>query len=291
MLISTYNGEKYIKEQIDSVLNQTYSDVCIYVRDDGSCDSTIDILTEYEKNDQIILIKGNNIGYGQSFLQLLQYAEDGDYWAFCDQDDIWFGDKLEKAVARLEKLNQKEPNMYVHDFFVTDETLNIQYQYGNYIPHYSFQMAITECLHMGFSMVVNRKLRSQMLLGNIANLTTHDWWAELIAMEFGNIYVDDYVGAYHRRLDASVSGSSLKNRIRWFWGALRGESEIPVITREFWNVFESRMADDDRNILELFVSDNYNLMKALYKTCYFRRWRSSLSSEIVVRFLMLVGKI
>lgn len=291
VLISTYNGEKYIKEQIDSILAQTYPFVNIYVRDDGSSDATTDILAEYAQKKQLTLFEGENVGFGQSFLWLLDYTEDGDYWAFCDQDDIWEKDKLKKAVEALEGMDQAVPNMYVHDFYVTDEHLNVQDRYGNSIPRYSFQMAITECLHMGFTMVINNKFRLLMLRGNIKILTTHDWWAELIAMEFGDIFVDDYIGAYHRRLDCSISGGTLKNRIKWFLGTLKGRSEIPIIARMFWDTFEDEMNQNDRRILRLFVTQRYDLIKALCKTCYWKRWRSSLGSELVVRFLMLIGKI
>ena len=82
VLISTYNGEKYIKDQIDSILGQTYSNIKIYVRDDGSSDNTCSILEEYEKTGKIVLFRGNNVKWGKSFLTLLKKAETGAYWAF-----------------------------------------------------------------------------------------------------------------------------------------------------------------------------------------------------------------
>lgn len=291
VLLSTYNGEKYIKEQLVSVINQTYEKVKIYVRDDGSNDGTISLLRKFQKDNKIVLLEGENVGFGRSFMHLLQYAEDGDYWAFCDQDDVWDQYKLEHAVEKLRSMHQKEPNMYVHNFLVTDENLKPTTVYQNNIPDYSFQMAITECLHMGFSAVINSEFRALMLKGNIEKLPSHDWWAELIAMEFGNIYVDDYIGAKHRRLDNSLSKNNLKNRLRWLNRALRGGSEIPDITREFIYIFGDEMREADKKVLSLFVTERYNMVNSLKKSFYRKRWRTSIASELVIRFLMLIGKI
>lgn len=291
VLISTYNGEKYIREQIDSILNQSYKKIAIYVRDDGSTDGTLKILEQYESKHQITLFHGENMGFGKSFLWLLKYTEQGDYWAFCDQDDIWERDKIQHAVDKLQDMCDNEPNMYVHDFWITDEMLNPQYKYGNNIPEYSFQMAITECLHMGFAIVFNKNFRRLMLKGDIEKLPSHDWWAELIAMEFGNIFVDEYIGAKHRRLDSSVSGNSLINRIKWFGRALEGDSEIPGLAREFQKTFDGDVREEDRKVIGLFVTEHYDFVKALKKTFYPKRWRSNMVSELVVRCLMLIGKI
>ena len=103
VLISTYNGEKYIREQIESILAQSYPDIRIYVRDDGSKDDTAKILWEYSEKKLIRFVRGRNVGYGRSFGRLLRIAKEGDFWAFCDQDDIWLPDKVKWAVEWLEQ--------------------------------------------------------------------------------------------------------------------------------------------------------------------------------------------
>lgn len=291
VLVSTYNGEKYIEEQLNSILEQTYPNVKIYVRDDGSNDQTVTILRQYQEREQITLYEGKNVGFGSSFLQLLLLAEEGDYWAFCDQDDIWDVHKIANAFKRLEAMPDNEPNMYFHNFLLADESMNVLGTYHNRIPNYSFQMAITECLHMGFATVINRELRALMLKGNIMALPSHDWWAELIAVEFGNIYTDDYIGAKHRRLDSSLSSSGLTSRVKWFFGALKGNSEINELARQFYDIFGDEMQQRDKKVLSWFVSEQYSFVKSLKKAFYIGRWRTSLVSELVVRCLMLIGKI
>ena len=225
-------------------------------------------------------------------MKLLRYAEEGDYWAFCDQDDVWEADKLARAVEKLDTMSENEPNIYVHDFWLTDEKLTPISRYGNEIKGYDFRMAITECLHMGFSTVFNKSFRDYMLMGRIDNIPTHDWWEELIAMEFGNIYVDDYIGAWHRRLDDSISENNIGNRVKWFFRAFRGGSEIPYICKEFYHTFKEKIKDEDMRILKLFIEDNKSkFTKSFKKAFYPKRWRTSLASESVIRVLMLFGRV
>ena len=89
ILLSAYNGEKYIREQIKSIINQTYSEIKIYVRDDGSKDQTPQILKEFADEGMIKLYLGENIGFVKSFLWLVKNCENADYYAFADQDDVW----------------------------------------------------------------------------------------------------------------------------------------------------------------------------------------------------------
>ena len=111
VLISTYNGKKYLKEQLDSILNQTYPNIEIVIRDDGSTDSTLELVKEYqEKHSNIRLKEGTNIGFIKSFFKLLEMA-DADYYAYCDQDDIWLENKIELAVNALNQADNTKPNM------------------------------------------------------------------------------------------------------------------------------------------------------------------------------------
>ncbi len=294
VLISTYNGAKYIQEQIDSILKQTYSNIKIYVRDDGSSDETLAILKKNQEElgrERFVVIAGGNLGFGKSFMQILEIAEDGDYWAFCDQDDVWLEHKIADAVKWLEANQSQEPRMYHSAFQNTDEQLNPQEAYLPPAYEYNFIRSITDCLHMGFSEVINAGLRDMMLQGDQSVLTTHDHWAELLVMEFGEVYFDEKIGSYHRRLDSSISGGGMKNRIKWLKGALKGDSDILPSARECYRLFGDKMQEKDYKVLSWFVYDRYSLKKAVCKACYPKRWRPSLSSELVMRFLMIIGKI
>lgn len=90
VLLSTYNGEKYLREQLDSLLVQQGVDLRIIARDDGSKDTTVEILKEYAgKDTRVSFFEGKNVGPAQSFFDLIMKSPDSDYYAFCDQDDVW----------------------------------------------------------------------------------------------------------------------------------------------------------------------------------------------------------
>ena len=104
VLMSTYNGEKYIKEQIDSIFAQTYQGrITILIRDDGSSDATKETVQALAKSDlrDVVFIEGENCGPQKSFLNLIQSAPEASWYFFADQDDVWDDDKIEIAVNAM----------------------------------------------------------------------------------------------------------------------------------------------------------------------------------------------
>ena len=107
ILLATYNGERFLIQQLDSLYAQENVDFHILARDDGSGDTTLDVLHNYSQNyGRMTIIEGENVGAACSFFSLIKYAVEKlpryDYYAFCDQDDVWYNDKLSRAVKCLE---------------------------------------------------------------------------------------------------------------------------------------------------------------------------------------------
>ena len=123
ILMSTYNGEEFVREQLDSILAQSYPDVDILIRDDGSQDDTFVILKEYEeRHSNIRAYQGENIGVNKSFFELLRKSnQEAAYIGFCDQDDYWLPEKIEKAAEQLERLDG--PALYCSAKTLVDENL------------------------------------------------------------------------------------------------------------------------------------------------------------------------
>ena len=126
VVLSTFNGEQYLREQITSLLNQTHTNVQIIVRDDGSQDRTREILADFShKFERVNVSYERNIGVVGSFLRLLELVpEDVNYVALCDQDDVWRGDKIERALSMLGEVDGATPAMYCGAVEVVDENLN-----------------------------------------------------------------------------------------------------------------------------------------------------------------------
>ena len=125
VLMSTYNGEKYIRRQIDSILNQKDVAIHLLIRDDGSTDSTCEIIRSYAEkySDQVEVTMGSNIGYKKSFLTLIQLAGDYDYYAFADQDDYWKPDKEIASIRKMEADDFNGAKLAQVNLEATDENL------------------------------------------------------------------------------------------------------------------------------------------------------------------------
>lgn len=293
ILISTYNGERYIEDQIDSIKKQTYPFINIYVRDDGSTDRTVAILQEYEKKGEIILFRGSNIGYGRSFLQLLKCTEEGDYWAFCDQDDVWLPQKVEWSLEWLNAQESNIPLLVGNSYQLVSKDL--RKILGVHTPpkyKFDFRRALTDCLYQGFVITFNGALRKLMLEGRVERIDSHDWWANILVEKFGKAYFDPRIAAMHRRLDESMSVMTFKNKLQWLKKTFKtGNSDIKSCAKEYSFTFGRRLNDRDSRIAKWFTHDTYDCLDAIKKAFYPGRWRPIWSSEITIRLLMLLGKI
>lgn len=288
VLISTFNGERFIEQQIESILTQSYENYHIYVRDDGSDDMTIQKVERYLKTGKVTLYKGKNIGFAQSFLELLQISDFGDYWAFCDQDDVWHKDKLKWSVDWMERQNSIKPCLFHSAFENVDIDLQHISFYKPISSKYDFRRALTECRYFGFSMVINSALRSLMLKGNAQNIVSHDWWAQLIAVKFGVCEFDSRVASKHRRHMDSITLDNGKKKIHWLEKSLKDGNRIANNAEEFERIFEGDLTSLDKKILRFFTHKTIggNITRAFY----LKRWRPTLISEVILRSLMLIGK-
>lgn len=189
VLMSTYNGEKYLDEQLKSLADQTVlNEMTVYIRDDGSGDQTISIVRSWEEKLKIVLFKENNIGPALSFWKLLMNTEiKADYYAFCDQDDIWDENKLEAAIDRL----KDDTHLYVCNSRKIDENGNIvflkQMETQSVI---SIPMLFVSGIAQGCSMVFTDSLRQYLIEKKIQCIPMHDIILMLYAVQYGKIFWD-----------------------------------------------------------------------------------------------------
>lgn len=188
ILLSSYNGEKYIREQINSILAQQGVAIELVIRDDGSTDGTIDIIHSF--GERIKLIRGNNIGCEQSFAELLKYESNADYYAYSDQDDYWLS---EKVITEIEAIcNINGPALAACNLFLCDEYLNIQ---GTV---YSDQMIENNRIRMkddflcnmhGCVLLWNRKLHNKLQNSIPDRMISHDGWVNCVANAIGTTVI------------------------------------------------------------------------------------------------------
>lgn len=207
---------KYINEQLDSILHQTYSYIDILVRDDGSTDATLNVLSEYQQRyNTIKVIAGNNVGCAQSFWQLLQEARDRKehytYFAFSDQDDFWQKEKMEVAIRHLNKMTTTgKPCLYCSNLTVTDSNLKPIGHMRSYIPDVNDKAkSLVESFATGCTMVFNKELLVQATSYSFQNIIMHDLWIFHTCMFLGNIYYDQTPYILYRQHIKNEIGAKL----------------------------------------------------------------------------------
>lgn len=220
ILLATYNGEKYIQAQINSLLTQTHKDWRLLIHDDGSTDKTIEIVKEFQKLDSRVILIEDGIkcgGAGENFLHLLKNYAEADYIIFCDQDDIWLENKLEIMYERLKQ--EKEPSvvfangyLYVPKKGITGEIPSPKLQ--NFKDLFFIAGGLQGC-----SLMFNKKL-FDIIKDYDGYMTMHDFLITLGAISFGQlIYLDDKLMLYRQEHEGKTTtnadtsfNSRMKNR-------------------------------------------------------------------------------
>lgn len=295
ILISTYNGESYIVEQLNSIEEQTYKDYHVYIRDDGSVDRTVQVIQDYVEQkslwDKYTIAAQENIGFCRSFGELLAISSDGDYWAFCDQDDYWYPDKLENAVKWMEKENQNIPLLYHSRIDIGNEDLSEKYAYPVSEFHYSFDTAFTSNIFFGFATVINRELYERLVKVDFEKIKYHDWFAAIIVTAFGKYQISESPEAVHRQHRSNTSPLYFLKKIPDGLKLLKGDDFYTRNAREFYRLFANELDDEKKEFCKMFLNEKYDIRTAFHKAFYPKRWNPQWKVEIVIRLLMLIGKI
>lgn len=207
VLMSTYNGEKFLLEQIESIIRQRDVKTRLYVRDDGSTDGTVGILDEYQNNGVLKWYGGENLKSAKSFLDLVNKAPESDYYAFCDQDDVWKDDKLARAVELLSKQDPDTPLLYCADYQLVDEDLKLLPDNGH-VSTTSFGAALVASNATGCTLVFNKRLKDILKLYTPTKIVMHDDWVHKVCLAVEGIVVYDkgYKALLYRQHGKNVDG-------------------------------------------------------------------------------------
>ena len=247
ILLSAYNGERFIEEQLKSLISQTIKPHII-VRDDGSSDSTEKIITSF---DEIEYIKGENVGSTESFFLLIDHASECDYYAFCDQDDVWDDDKLEYAISML-KQYEDIPAIYSSNTRLVDVNLN-HIKNENKKPRISLGASIIKNYATGCTVVFNDKLMKELKKYHPQNVPYHDWWVNLVCLSIGGVSVFDNNPhiSYRQHGNNVVSGNDSflkkwKSRIRKFNKPYYRDA----MTRQLLDLYKDDISEEGKEVLQ-----------------------------------------
>ena len=214
ILLSTYNGEKYIAEQLQSLLNQTLQAFTIYIRDDGSLDSTLKICKHFQQlhPSKIVITEDNdgNIGAKQSFDTLLCSVESM-YYMFCDQDDVWLPHKISDSLNFFESKSSDDnkPMLIYTDAMIVDDALAVMHpsliNYQGKNPNLTFKNSIFNGVALGCTMFFNHALK-RVACPISEYAVMHDSWVTKIAVTVGAVHYLDIPTIYYRQHDDNVYG-------------------------------------------------------------------------------------
>ncbi|WP_241647799.1 glycosyltransferase family 2 protein, partial [Rosenbergiella metrosideri] len=225
ILLCTYNGEKYLREQLDSIIYQSYKNWVIYASDDGSADDTITILNEYQLKigkEKLVILSGPKKGFAWNFISSLQHNGEGfEYFAFCDQDDIWHHNKLERAVEFVYSTERdpfKECLLYGARTFLVDDTGRSIGKSNLFRRKFSLNNALVQSYAGGNTMLISNALREKVkLLPSNLEVVSHDWLLYIYCTALdGEVMYDREPCLYYRQHGHNLVGSNrtLESKIK-----------------------------------------------------------------------------
>lgn len=260
ILLAVKDGARFLSEQLQSYTEQTHLDWSVHVSDDGSRDTTVDIVQEFASgaSQQVTLRDGPRAGSASNFLCLVRDGKiDADYFAFSDQDDVWHTEKLKRAISILRAVPSGQPALYCSRTELIDEVgRHLGYSTAFKQPP-SFRNALVQSIAGGNTMVFNRPARN--LLRNVSDegLVAHDWMTYLVISGAGGmIFYDQIPSVRYRQHRDNLVGSNL--------GFQASALRLKMVLAGQWQVWNSlnlkvlerlfdHITDENRNILERFV--------------------------------------
>ena len=303
VLMSTYNGERFLEKQILSILQQQSCKVYLVIRDDGSSDKTVSIIKHYATiYTNIKLIEGENVGFVRSFNELLQYASKlkNKYFAFVDQDDVWLKWKLRTAIDYLRTSDENIPCAFSSNSKLIDQNGD---PIGTYIP---YPLKLTKAtllingLFQGCSMVFNKKA-VEIYADYPSPLKFHDLWMVYVCIFFGQFHFSDECLFLYRLHEKNVAGKKVKSKPKGikaviasfhFWTQQHSNHQNDAIM--FYHEFEPQLNSNDKALIFDYIHYKERLISKLHllfnkNVCPIRN--GTLKEKIVYKLHILFNKI
>ena len=264
ILMSTYNGQQFLAEQIRSIQEQSYTDWTLFIRDDGSSDNTKEILKDFERQDSRIHLidsdKSDNLGVIKSFHKLVNHDR-ADYYFFSDQDDVWLPNKLELSLKEAQNYLADLPLMVYMDLKVVNQDLEIMTEsmVKSQSHHANTELVqeLTENTVTGGVAMINRALAE--MWQETDDILMHDWYLALLASAFGNLVFIDQPGELYRQHSDNVLGArTLSKRFKkWirphilfavYWDLIKNSQ------KQSRHLLQMPLSQSNRELIEAFVT-------------------------------------
>jgi len=290
ILMSTYNGERFVEEQLGSILVQLPPNGRVIVRDDGSTDQTIARILAFG-DPRVAIIRGENIGFARSFLTLMAMAPlDADMYMLSDQDDVWLPFKIERAWNHL-KAYTEQPALYCSRMQLVTAHLEPIQLSVSWPRQPSFSNALTENIVTGCTAAFTLSaLNLAKVAGDTSQIYFHDWWLYLVVSAFGKVLIDHEPTILYRQHGKNVIG--MRAGIQRYWSILkflRKVNWVHIMFNQidiFRAVHGASLSESQRKFMRQSF-DSFRLPSVMRLIFYPQHLRQTLLSELLFRLLLL----
>jgi glycosyltransferase involved in cell wall biosynthesis len=301
IILSTYNGEKYIIEQLKSLATQSYVNTKVYIHDDGSTDKTVELIKNFirfntSKIQFILLDDEKKLKYPECFIKTLVNIPKSEYYAFCDQDDIWYPDKIERGVNSLKGFNK--PALYFTAVDYVDENLTFIRRsrfakYATNVEKYGLQEFIFGGEPMGMTFLFNHKVKEAIDKSYfMGKRNFKDGYIKLYAAACGKIIYDKKPSAQYRRHPQAVTNTINPSTIvKRYLGEIKHLlTQDASYQREILcfliDNYSDQMSIQNQKLIILFSKPGHRLKKILWP----KRFRVVFWDEVFYRLLFFLNK-
>lgn len=299
ILLASYNGERFIGAQLDSLINQSYKNWQLYIRDDGSSDETLNIIKEYQQKDlriHLITDELGNLGSCQNFSVLMNTVRnENEYTMFCDQDDVWLPNKIEVTFNKMRQIEKEftsqTPLLVYTNFQYVDKELKIIQSKKNYsavkVKHLNFNHLLAQNPVYGCTMMLNKAL-NQLIDTIPAAAKNHDYWVALAASAFGKIVYVPQSTVFYRQHQLNVSGQHDNDSFRKRFKRIKAKKNLDDVERKIRlaNAFK-KIYKQQLNQIQLQTIDDFILLSRRKSIRLFiKNWNNGLKRQTFLQTIL-----
>lgn len=296
VIMSSYNGSSFIERQIKSIYNQKDVSINCFIRDDGSSDNTLQILTELQKEyANLSFIVGDNVGWEKSFLIALILAPQADYYAFADQDDIWFDNKIINGLNQLAQYPDNEVVMFhCNKISVNGDLTPLSHQIKRLSRPINRQNAVVQEYAQGCSIIFNNAAKNLLTRRLPIEKIAHDFWVGLVCFMFGHVIYDCNPYFYHINYGNNASGEghllkSWQKRWRMFWGT-KNVYYLPSLDL-LSDAYVDLLTDEDKIFLQQTLDYKINIRSKLNLLFSLKFRRASLLGTLSLKCAIVFNRL
>ncbi|MCM1466815.1 MAG: glycosyltransferase family 2 protein [Alistipes sp.] len=295
VLMSVYNGERYLTEQIESILLQDMENVDLLIRDDGSEDATAEVCQKYvESNSRVKFIQEQNCGAWKSFMELIRRADTTyDYYAFSDQDDVWLPEKLSRAVGILEQMTETDiPLLYGSNICPVNEALeeiHTGIELTDFTP--SFGSSLIQGITSGLTCVFNKEALLKVRQSEPEYMIMHDWWLYLTVSCYGKVYYDNNAYVLYRQHGSNVYGARISRLERLKYRLKHYNERRKSVLRQTEEFLKCNpdMPEHNRKLAQLLCDSQRSMKKRMEYIFNNEIKRQGFCDNMMYRVLVLFG--